>query len=157
MREIERKFLVTDPKFFEKGNLVDRLQIIQGYLTKEEGKVIRVRNTFSERDKINSGFLTIKLKFEDDTAPGVDEFEYEIPSVEAANLIYACGEKVLHKTRHEIEVGKTLWEVDVFYGKHAGLIVAEVEVENITDAIDKPEWLGIEVTGDAKYANANMV
>jgi len=39
---------------------------------------------------------------------------------------------------------------------NAGLIVAEIELISEDEKFVKPDWLGIEVTGDEKYYNANL-
>lgn len=49
------------------------------------------------------------------------------------------------------------WEVDEFLGENAGLIVAEIELEKEDQIFERPDWLGQEVTGDPRYANASLV
>lgn len=51
------------------------------------------------------------------------------------------------------------WELDVFDGDHDGLCIAEVEFEADAEGrveIDHPDWLGREVTGEARYYNASL-
>jgi adenylate cyclase len=48
------------------------------------------------------------------------------------------------------------WEVDEFLGENAGLIVAEIELSSEDQPFARPPWLGAEVTGDARYVNANL-
>lgn len=91
-----------------------------------------------------------------DTNAGVDEFEYDIPEDEAAKLLHHCLEPLIEKVRYIIEVGNTLWEVDVFHGHKLGLVLAEVELSNENDPIDMPTWIGEEVTGQPEFYNANM-
>jgi adenylate cyclase len=50
-----------------------------------------------------------------------------------------------------------LWEVDEFFGGNSGLVVAEIELLSEDQVFDKPEWIGEEVTHDARYANANLL
>ena len=38
----------------------------------------------------------------------------------------------------------------------AGLIVAEVELQHPDQEIEKPSWLGREVTDDGRYYNINL-
>jgi adenylate cyclase len=47
--------------------------------------------------------------------------------------------------------------VDEFYGENQGLIVAEVELSAEDESFEKPEWLGEEVTGDARYYNSMLM
>ena len=37
------------------------------------------------------------------------------------------------------------------------MIVAEVELQNESQSVEKPEWIGEEVTGDPRYFNANLI
>jgi adenylate cyclase len=53
--------------------------------------------------------------------------------------------------------GKHTFEVDEFYGENQGLVVAEVELSAEDEAFEKPEWLGEEVTGDARYYNSMLM
>ena len=55
-----------------------------------------------------------------------------------------------------MQSGKHIVEVDVFYGENDGLIIAEIELENENDYIEKPLWLGKEVTTDERYFNAYL-
>jgi CYTH domain-containing protein len=48
-------------------------------------------------------------------------------------------------------------EVDVFHDKNEGLIIAEIELTSDDEFFVKPDWLGVEVTGDARYYNANLI
>ena len=48
------------------------------------------------------------------------------------------------------------FEVDEFYGDNEGLVMAEIELENASDAFEKPSWLGQEVTGDRHYYNSYL-
>jgi adenylate cyclase len=49
-----------------------------------------------------------------------------------------------------------IWEVDEFHGKHEGLVVAEIELDNEEQSFEKPAFIGDEVTHDPRYYNANM-
>ena len=46
--------------------------------------------------------------------------------------------------------------VDEFLGDNLGLVVAEIELEKEEENFKKPNWLGEEVTGIAKYYNSNI-
>ena len=145
--EIERKFLI-DEKIFSAQNLPEGEKISQGYLTTEKNCVVRVRV------KKNRAFLTVK---------GVNvgivrkEFEYEIPVADAEELLKLCGEKILQKVRYKIEHAGKIWEVDIFEGRHAGLILAEVELNAPDEFVKIPDWVGEEVSGNPKYFNSNLV
>jgi len=67
-----------------------------------------------------------------------------------------CDNKI-EKTRYEIEVKKHLWEVDVFYGRNKGLILAEIELKYEDEYFRLPDWIGLEVTSDKRYYNNNLI
>jgi CYTH domain-containing protein len=46
--------------------------------------------------------------------------------------------------------------VDEFLGLNRGLVVAEIELESETQSFEKPDWIGMEVSGDKRYTNANL-
>ena len=68
-----------------------------------------------------------------------------------------CVPPLIEKTRYRIAHGGLTWEVDVFEGENAGLVVAEVELPAADTPVDIPAWAGDEVTGDRRYYNANLV
>jgi len=144
-KEIERKFLVTDQTWKKLGN---GTAYRQGYLSTRKERVVRVRTMGGK------AALTIKGPIVGVTRP---EFEYEIPLDEANQLLELCEKPLIEKTRFRIDHGGLVWEVDEFHGLNEGLIIAECELESENQEIDKPEWVGTEVTGDPRYANTNLV
>jgi len=147
--EIERKFLV-DHVLWNALTKPTPNYLIQGYLHSEPGKTIRVRAT---NDK---GFITIKGK---SSADGLSrsEFEYEIPKQEAIELLSNFTKKTIEKNRYEIEFEGNVWEVDVFEGDNAGLIIAEIELESPDQSFIKPDWVRAEVTSDFRYFNSALI
>jgi len=82
------------------------------------------------------------------------EFEYEIPPADAELLLaQLCTGGVVAKTRHELAHGAHVWEIDEFEGENRGLVVAELELGAEDEVFQRPEWLGEEVSGDARYYN----
>lgn len=144
--EIERKFLVDEKKIAEL-NLSNGEKISQGYLSTEPNKTVRVRI------KNNRGFLTIKSK---NVGIVRSEFEYEIPVEDAEEILQLCEPKVLQKIRYKVEHAGKIFEVDIFFGKQQGLILAEVELNSPNEKIDLPNWLGEEVSDNPKYFNSNL-
>ncbi|WP_283151361.1 CYTH domain-containing protein [Silvimonas soli] len=143
-QEIERKFLLSSEDWRNQAENATR--IAQGYLNADPARTVRVRI------KGEQGFLTIKGKNEGITRA---EYEYPIPLGDAAELLQLCP-TVLDKTRHEIRNGGFLWEIDEFAGDNAGLIVAEIELPTADTEFVKPDWLGAEVSGDARYYNSAL-
>ena len=64
---------------------------------------------------------------------------------------------LIEKTRHYIDHESHTWELDVFHGDNKGLIVAEIELESENEKFTLPDWVGNEVTSDAKYYNMNLI
>ncbi len=143
MIEIERKFLIRTDGW--RATADHGTVIRQGYLAIGE-PTVRVR---SKGDK---AFLTIKAQKEKATR---HEFEYEIPMADAtAMLNNHCAKPPLDKTRYLVRHDRHVWEIDVFSGVNAGLILAEVELERVDETVTLPAWAGPEVTDDPRFFNA---
>ena len=145
--EIERKFLVKGDFI---GQAKESLDIIQGYLSLDKARTVRVRI------QNKKAFLTIKGKT---NASGLSRFEWEkeIDTKEAKELLKLAIGSSIEKIRYRIPIGNHIFEVDVFSGENKGLILAEVELQSESEAFEKPKWLGKEVSGDPRYYNANLV
>ena len=141
--EIERKFLVTGTAWKQTPGVVYR----QGYLNRDKARTVRVRVAG------DAAFLTIKGQSVGATRA---EFEYPIPLADAQALLAISDGPLIEKTRHVLTVDGTVWEVDVFAGDNAGLVVAEVELASEDQAFARPDWLGVEVTQDTRYFNSNL-
>lgn len=147
MIEIERKFLVTSEAF--KKEAFNKTRITQGYLNSDKERAVRIRL------RNVKGFLTVKGASSED---GLSRFEWEteISKRDAESLLKLCEKGVIDKMRYEVKIGKHLFEVDEFFGDNEGLVVAEVELNHVSEGFKKPEWLGEEVTGDDRYYNAQL-
>ena len=140
--ETERKFLVKDTwQPVGEGH-----RIAQGYLFSDENKTVRVRLMDTR------GFLTVKGRTEGISR---EEFEYEIPAADAEKMLTLCSELV-EKTRYVENVAGKTWEIDVFAGDNAPLILAEIELATAEESFDKPSWAGEEVSFDKRYFNAYL-
>lgn len=148
MLEIERKFLVKSLDF--KQEAVKSTRIVQAYLNSHPERSVRIRI------KGEKGILTVKGK---GNASGASRFEWEkeILLADAEDLLLLCEKGSIHKTRYEIPIGEHVFEVDEFYDNNEGLIIAEVELQDENEIFEKPEWLGVEVTGQKKYYNSQLV
>jgi adenylate cyclase len=145
-REIEKKFLLTNNSW---QGLAAGTDYCQGYLNSEKGRTVRVR-TMGDR-----GILTIKGP--DDLGARL-EYEYDIPVDEAREILdLLCYKPLIEKTRYCIPFAGFIWEVDEFKGENTGLLLAEIELEYVGQEFAKPAWIGLEVTGDSRYYNANLV
>ena len=145
MIEIERKYLVTSLEF--KNEYYTKNEIAQGYLSSNPERTVRVRI------KGNKGYLTIK-GIGNESGASRFEWEKEIELNEAKQLLKLCEKGVIEKTRYEVKSGNHIIEVDEFHGDNNGLIIAEIELENENESIEKPHWLGNVVTNDERYYNS---
>jgi adenylate cyclase len=144
--EIERKFLVCDESWREAVAAESR--IVQGYLAHSDTVTVRVRVSGEQ------GTLTLK-----GASSGISrsEFEYPVPVDDALRMLdeFASG-PVIDKVRHLIPVGSHTWELDVFAGDNAGLVMAEIELASADELFDLPGWAGVEVSDDARFFNVNL-
>jgi CYTH domain-containing protein len=123
-------------------------QITQAYLVNEKSKSVRIRIM----DDV--AFLTIKSDLIGITRK---EYEYEIPVNEALSLIESFGLKTLNKKRYKVDFNSKTWEIDVFDENLDGLVLAEIELQSEDEKFDVPEWIGLEVTLNPEYLNANLI
>ena len=145
-QEIERKFLVKATTY---RDLAKGTHYKQGYLNSQKERVVRVRTIDT------TGFLTIKGITKGATRL---EYEYEIPAKDADELLdQLCEQPIIDKHRYKVAMGNFVWEIDEFHGENEGLTVAEVELESEDQEFPKPDWIGEEVTGDARYYNSNLI
>jgi len=72
-------------------------------------------------------------------------------------LLNLCETPLIEKDRYRLEEGGVVWEIDEFLGENRGLIIAEVELESEDQPFTKPDWVGVEVTGDPRYFNSNLI
>jgi adenylate cyclase len=143
--EIERKFMVIGDAWRRSAKSV---RIIQGYLTQDERRVVRMR-LMGDR-----GYLTLKGI---SRGAARTEFEYEIPRKDARRVLdELCLKPLIEKTRYYVPHAGMVWEVDEFAAPRPGLILAEIELPSIDFEIERPDWVGEEVTGNPSFYNHSM-
>lgn len=144
--EIERKFLVRNDAW--RAAVETSKAIVQAYVAIDGDTSMRVRIYDGTKAK-----LTVKVGV---TAMTRQEFEYAIPVDDARAMAEASRGRVIEKTRHILKTDAFTWEIDVYEGRLAGLVTAEVEMVSESDDPDLPAWLGREVTGDPAWSNAAL-
>lgn len=146
-KEIERKFLVTSPAWRDQAH--DRLRLVQGYLANTGTASVRVRVS-GETAYLNVKSMTLGVSRH--------EYEYPIPVDDAREMLAElCQGPLIEKDRYLVEVGAHTWEVDEFFGDNAGLIVAEIELDDPDEPFEKPAWVGEEVSDDPRYYNVMLI
>ncbi|MBS3964435.1 MAG: CYTH domain-containing protein [Methylomonas sp.] len=144
--EIEHKFLLANEQW--RPHVRRSCWYRQGYLSGNPLSSVRVR-VAGDRAWLNIKSATIGNRRH--------EFEYEIPLTDAETLLNElCLKPLIEKTRHFVDHGGHVWEIDEFSGDNLGLIVAEIELSEVDEAFEKPVWLGEEVTYDVRYYNNNL-
>ncbi|MCD6528012.1 MAG: CYTH domain-containing protein [Desulfuromonas sp.] len=145
--EIERKFLLKSDQWRQQTK--SRSRFVQGYLSTVAERTVRVRVVAEQ------GWLTIKGK---NDGARRSEYEYPIPVDEALEMLHnLCEQPLIDKWRHLLELDGKLWEIDEFLGDNAGLIVAEIELDDEDERFTRPAWLGDEVTSDPRYFNSSLI
>lgn len=144
--EIERKFLVISDAWLPLATGSSLLR--QGYLSSNSKATVRVRTKDDAK-----AVLTIK-----GATDGISrvEFEYEIPVADARDLLVMAEPHVVEKRRYLVPHAGLVWEVDVFTGRHLGLVIAEVELTSEVQHVPLPDWVGAEVSHDDRYNNASL-
>jgi adenylate cyclase len=142
--EIERKYLVTSEcwRSSDSGK-----RITQGYLSRDPDRTVRVRIVG------NDAFMTVKGR-----TSGISRTEIEFPIArdDAEAMMQLCIRPLIDKTRYEVNYDGMIWEIDEFHGLNKGLIIAEIELPSEDTAVTLPDWIGLEVTDDFRYANSSL-
>jgi CYTH domain-containing protein len=134
--EIERKFLVANEDWREAVIGTDKL--VDGLIGEFNGSKVRVR--------MGQHKASLAVKGPRSGATRT-EFEYDIPKADAmAILATVSGDQLFEKTRHAVEHDGFIWHIDVYEGRLAGIIIAEIELEYESQYFEKPDWVGLEVT-----------
>lgn len=142
--EIERKFLVRGTDWRQGAPV----RLRQGYLNRDKERTVRVRIAGSR------AYLTIKGLTRGVSRP---EFEYEIPLQDGEALLTLCDGLPLEKDRYTLQHAGATWEVDEFLGANAGLVIAEIELNDERQEFERPGWLSTEVTDDPRYFNSSLI
>lgn len=156
--EIERRFLVRVKPWSVAAPDAVRERIVQAYLAADRERTARIR-LYDDR-----AVLTVK-------GPGVGGARTEIEcdiAVDAARAILDArlhAGVVIEKTRSTLRSGDLTWEVDQFEGENAGLMIAEVELDDRYGSRaewdrrvdnERPGWLGREITGESRFSNGAL-
>jgi adenylate cyclase len=142
--EIERKFLIVSDAW--RGQVEGSpKRLSQGYLCSDAAKSVRVRIAGDRAT------LTVKGSRE-----GISrlELQYDIPVLDAEFMLALCERPLIDKTRYIVRHDGMKWEVDIFHAENDGLMVAEVELEREDQPVSLPEWVGQEVSLEARYYNS---
>lgn len=152
--EIERKWLGSRKNIPYDLSQLDSSFIEQAYLSFYP--TIRIR-----RINGNQFILTIKTHPENLDHSGLQREETEIPLTEKEyeSLQERVIGKPIQKNRyfHKTEEGLTE-EIDVFCNDLDGLVLMEIEFEDVDSALHYPDpaWILRDVTDDYRYKNSSL-
>ncbi|MDE6299934.1 MAG: CYTH domain-containing protein [Muribaculaceae bacterium] len=144
--EIEHKYLVKDLSYREMSE--KKFHIIQGYLSKDPERTVRVRI------KDDKAFITIKGITTNGESR--EEFEYEVPVEDARRMLRLALPGLIEKIRYIVPWDGMIWEVDDFISPNPDLTVAEVELPSSGHHYSLPPFAGENVTGNPAYYNSNL-
>ncbi len=150
--EIERKFHILN---FNRNMIpadAVSIDITQDYLVTEHNGNRRVRRRYWNGG--TSFFYT--EKFPTGNSGECIEREREITKIEYEHLLLEKDptRQTILKTRHCFPFDGKRFELDVFQGRHFGLVVLEVELQDITEDVRIPgSWSFVEVTDDPAFKN----
>lgn len=144
--EIEHKYLVKNDSY--KKMSVKHDSIIQGYISRDKNRTVRIRVI---NDK---AFITIKGATHIDKRA---EYETPISKDDALEMLKEiCIPPIIEKTRYIVEYEGKKWEVDEFLGALKGLVIAEIELGYTNEIYSIPPFVGKNVTSDPRYYNSNL-
>jgi CYTH domain-containing protein len=153
--EIERRFAVDSGGFLSwlvQEKVVSQMHtIVQGYLSDGE-LCTRVRIIDS-----SSAVMTIKKRL----SPGVNkEIEFPLDLNDATQLMQLAIYDPVEKLRRKIRFGNLTWEIDQIFvkvsGKKTSLWIAEVELDDLDQEIEIPEWCTREITSLSHVSNVDI-
>lgn len=156
--EIERKYLVSAlPEGLDR---FPHSEIEQGYLCTQP--TLRIR-------RIDDRYvLTVKEHLRTESSAIVNrEEEFAMVPDSYRHLREKCDGRIIAKTRYKIPLsqlhpdgnhGELVAELDIFHGRHEGLLLVEVEFPDTAAADDfvPPAWFGPDVSQDPRYRNSYL-
>ncbi len=140
---VERKFLITD---FPKALSVHNQEIIQGYLP---------NSTINNQKRIRKVGET--YTYTESKGVGLDKVSRDcvIDKTLFERLWDNTKGRRIEKVRYKVKYQDLMIDVDVFHGDKKGLIIAELEVRDLTDN-NLPSWIKKEVTFEREFNNFHL-
>ncbi len=148
-KEIERKFLLKSNDW-QKHVVTSYKHIYQGYIPTLNNTAVRIRI-------INDVEAELTLKGLPDKSGKIrSEYNIDISLEDAKDIMEEFATHFVIKTRCIAKYKGFNWEIDMFIGNLVGLVLAEIEMEDIDTEIPLPSWVGEEVTNDKRYSNYSL-
>ncbi len=149
-QEIERKYLLRELP--ERARHARAVLIDQGYVPGkkliERLRRVRTKGAWRFFRTVKAGSGLTRTEIEEEATAGIFHVMWPLTK----------GRRV-RKRRFTVSAGDRDWEIDLFLDRE-GLVLAEVELPAPNAVAEVPGWLAPsiirEVTGEAKYENANL-
>jgi len=120
-------------------------ELTQLILNKKENIVCRLR----KQNEIT--IFTIKVR----DGPGIRrEWEWSIGN--ELEPLFSLDLPKISKIRYEVPDNGGIWEIDQFIDNNQGLIIAEIELQQLDAEFALPLWVGKEITGKIEYLNSTL-
>ena len=152
--EIERRYLLQNvPDDLE--NDADGWLITDRYFLNT-----RLRLRMMKSVSGNQEIFKLTQKFRSETQTAIETTITNLYLTEAEyNLLEPLEAKIIIKKRYPYRLKNQIFSIDVFEGRHQGLILAEIEFENETrlEEIEPPSIALFEVTEDPFFTGGNLV
>lgn len=117
------------------------------------GMRLRLRRVTREGQSVHK--LTQKVRTVEHDPAEVLTTNIYLSEAEYAHLMALPGLTVV-KRRSVVETTSHHFVVDDFQGALDGLRLAEVEVQDLAEPLDLPEWLGAEVSDDDRFSGGSL-
>ncbi len=166
--EIERRFLVDgrNDKPWRTGEFSEIVQYYLENVKHVDGRLLWNEIQLAEDDRELKNLTTWRIRYTNGIATitakgrrfGATANEYEWPvETEIYNSLPLDELPKVEKTRHYWRGDDDLlWEVDEYQEPIAGLIIAEVELEDEEQNVILPTWVGLELTYLPGWSNASL-
>lgn len=142
--EIERKFKLARP------------EVLRGLTGKHLTQAYLAQGSVLVRVRISEDEARLTLKSAPIGQATRHEWEYVVPRQDALEMARQPGVYGLEKTRYEIWHQGLCFEVDEYHGGLKGLYTVEVELQDAQQAVELPEWVGEELTGQRGWDNDSL-
>ncbi len=125
-------------------------EITDHYLS---GTSLRLRHVSSDGD--STWKLTQKIRVEPDS-PEVVKVTTMYLNVDEYRILATLSANTIRKTRLHLVLEDMTFAVDVFDGRHVGLVLAEVEFDPRHGDVPRPSPTAEDVTHDERYCGAAL-
>lgn len=162
MQSIEQYYIDIDKVniYINKNNIDIKTNTFNVNIKLKKKELVALKNNINKERKIlrvrslnGKPILTIKI----DTGFKGTNIEIErYISINDYELLKKLSNKGIKKNRNIVFFQGYKFEIDEFSANNKGLVMAEVEVSDISEPAVLPEWLGEEVTGNKYYFNDSL-